>query len=178
MGLSVLPHDGSFHDTLAIRSIRHSALDFLLKPFTAQDLDGAIARSLAQRDPPPARIDLLSSNEPSNGRTPGALLIPTRKGDRQVRTQDIVRGESDRNYTWFHLKNGEKLLSSYTLGSYEEFLAESEFIRIHRSQIVNVKHVRSCNAEGLLTMTDETRIEVSRRRKTQVINALRGLKGR
>ena len=112
-------------------------------------------------------------NKPVADAPPPTLLIPTRSGDRRVRTQDIVRCESDRNYTWFHLKNGEKLLSSYTLGSYEEFLAESEFIRVHRSHIVNVKHVKTCSAEGLMTMNDGTGIEVSRRRRTEVVNILR-----
>lgn len=158
----------------AIRAIRYSALDFLLKPFNAEDFDAAIARFRGQRELFPARIDLLLSNKPGQERTPGMLLIPTRKGDRHVRTLDIVRGESDRNYTWFHLKNGEKLLSSYTLGSYEDFLAESEFIRVHRSHIVNVRHVRSCNAEGLVTLSDGTQIEASRRRRTAVLDALRG----
>jgi len=60
-----------------------------------------------------------------------------------------------------------------SIGSYEEFLAESEFIRVHRSHIVNVKHVKSCNSEGLMTMNDGTGIEVSRRRRTEVVNILR-----
>lgn len=157
----------------AIRAIRYSALDFLLKPYTALDFDAAIARFIAQRDLIPGRMEFLLHNKPVADAPPPTLLIPTRSGDRRVRTRDIVRCESDRNYTWFHLKNGEKLLSSYTLGSYEEFLAESEFIRVHRSHIVNVKHVKTCSAEGLLTMNDGTGIEVSRRRRTDVVNILR-----
>ncbi len=158
----------------AIRAIRYSALDFLLKPYTAQDFDAAIARFIAQRELMPARMEFLLGNKTGPEAPPSTLLIPTRSGDRRVRTQDIVRCESDRNYTWFHLRSKEKLLSSYTLGSYEEFLAESEFIRVHRSHIVNIKHVRACDVEGLLTMNDGTVIEVSRRRRTEVVGALRG----
>ena len=157
----------------AIRAIRYSALDFLLKPYSAPDFDAALTRFIAQRDLLPARMEFLLNNKPDAEAAPATLLIPTRSGDRRVRTQDIVRCESDRNYTWFHLKNREKLLSSYTLGSYEEFLAESEFIRVHRSHIVNVKHVKACSAEGLMTMNDGTGIEVSRRRRTEVVNILR-----
>lgn len=157
----------------AIRAIRYSALDFLLKPYSALDFDAAIARFLAQRELQPERMRFLLDNRPDEHDALNSLLIPTRSGDRRVRTRDIVRCESDRNYTWFHLKGGEKLLSSYTLGSYEEFLAETEFIRVHRSHIVNVEHVRSCSSEGSITMSDGTEIEVSRRRRQEVLGIMR-----
>lgn len=165
-------------EAYAIRAIRYSALDYLLKPIKSMELDAAIAHVIAQRDQLPARVDRLLLDRPSQERVPDTLVIVTRKGDRHLRTAEILRCEADRNYTWFHLRRGEKLLSSYPLNTYEEFLAGNEFLRVHRSHIVNVRHVRSCNAKGLLTMTDGTRIEISRRRKTEVISALRGLKGR
>lgn len=161
------------YDKYAIRAIRYSALDYLLKPIQPAEIDAAIAHVLAQRDQLPARVDRLLTEKPSQHHAPGTLVIVTRKGDRHLRTADIVRCEADRNYTWFHLRRGEKLLSSYTLSTYEEFLSENEFLRVHRSHIVNVKHVAACNAEGLLTLNDGTVIEVSRRRKTEVMNALR-----
>ncbi|MEO8588423.1 MAG: LytTR family DNA-binding domain-containing protein [Flavobacteriales bacterium] len=158
-------------DKYAIRAIRYSALDYLLKPIKSDELDAAIAHVLAQRDQLPARLEhLLAQKHPTD--PPNTLVIATRKGDRHLRTRDIIRCEADRNYTWFHLRRGERLLSSYTLSTYEEFLAENEFLRVHRSHIVNVEHVRTCSAEGLLTLNDGTEIEVSRRRKTEVLNAL------
>jgi two-component system LytT family response regulator len=75
----------------AIRAIRYSALDFLLKPYTAQDFDAAIARFIAQRELMPARMEFLLDNKPAAETAPATILIPTRTGDRRVRTQDIVR---------------------------------------------------------------------------------------
>ncbi len=177
--LDALPHRNfavifiTSFEAYAIRAIRYSALDYLLKPIKSAELDAAIAHVIAQRTLLPSRVDRLLLDRPSQERAPDTLVIVTRKGDRHLRTAEILRCEADRNYTWFHLRRGEKLLSSYPLSTYEEFLAGNEFLRVHRSHIVNVKHVRSCDAEGTLTMADGTRIEVSRRRKTEVMNALR-----
>jgi two-component system LytT family response regulator len=162
------------YEEYAIRAIRYSALDYLLKPIKPAELDAAIAHVIARRDQLPARVDRLLLSKPSKERAPDTLVIVTRKGDRHLRTEEIIRCEADRNYTWFHLRRGEKLLSSYPLSNYEEFLAGNEFMRVHRSHIVNARHVASCSTDGLLTMADDTVIEVSRRRKTEVVSALRG----
>ncbi|MBK8228646.1 MAG: response regulator transcription factor [Flavobacteriales bacterium] len=160
-------------EAYAIRAIRYSALDYLLKPIKPAELDAAIAHVIAQRDLLPARVDRLLLDRPSHERAPDTLVIVTRKGDRHLRTTDIIRCEADRNYTWFHLCRGERLLSSYPLSTYEEFLAEKEFLRAHRSHIINLRHVRSFTSEGLVTMSDGGVIEVSRRRKAEVLEQLR-----
>lgn len=160
-------------DKYAIRAIRYSALDYLLKPIQPAEFDTAVAQFIAQREYLPARLEHLLARKPADTVTPDTLVVATRKGDRHLRTQDIIRCEADRNYTWFNLRRGERLLSSYTLSTYEEFLAENEFLRVHRSHIVNVKHVRSCSADGLITLSDGTELEVSRRKRTEVLNVLR-----
>lgn len=159
-------------DKYAIRAIRYSALDYLLKPIRSAELDASIAHVLAQREQVPSRVDQLLIEKPSE-HPPGTLVIVTRKGDRHLRTADIVHCEADRNYTWFYLDHGEKLLCSSSLNTFEEFLAENEFFRVHRSHIVNARHLRSISPEGLLTMSDGTEIEVSRRRKAEVMKVLR-----
>lgn len=162
------------YEEYAIRAIRYSALDYLLKPVEPAELDAAIAHVIAQRDQLPSRVDRLLLGKPSRDHAPDTLVIVTRKGDRHLRTGEIVRCEADRNYTWFHLERGEKLLSSYPLSNYEEFLARNEFLRVHRSHIVNARHVTACSADGLLTMSDGATIEASRRRKAEVLEALGG----
>lgn len=160
------------HDEYAIRAIRYSALDYLLKPIKASEFDAALGHFIANRAVLPARLDRLVSTTKEKG-APRTLVIPMRDGDRHLPVQDIVRCEADRNYTVFHLKRGERVMSSRTLNSYEEFLAENDFLRVHRSHIVNIAHVRSLDTEDRLCMSDGGKVEVSRRRKAGISGALR-----
>ncbi len=160
------------HDEYAIRAIRYSALDYLLKPIKTSEFDAALGHFIANRAVLPARLDRLVSTTKEKG-APRTLVIPMRDGDRHLPVQDIVRCEADRNYTVFHLKRGERVMSSRTLNSYEEFLAENDFLRVHRSHIVNIAHVRSLDTEDRLCMSDGGKVEVSRRRKASISGALR-----
>lgn len=154
-------------DQYAIRAIRYSALDYLLKPVKADELRQALDRFVLQGSIGTGRIDHLvaqrRAKEPHE-----SIVIVTRHGDRHLRTKEILRCEADSNYTVFHLHNGERLVASYTMASYEEFLAENEFLRIHRRHMVNVKFVTSMERDGRVVLRDGTSLEVSRRRSTEV----------
>lgn len=156
-------------DRYAIRAIRYSALDYLLKPVEADELRQAIARFTAQRQAQPERIrHLLRQGRGSRSRHE-SIVIVTRLGDRQLRTTDIVRCEADSNYTAFHLRNGERLVASYTLASYEDLLSANGFLRIHRSHMVNGRAVERIDREGRVVLRDGTTLEVSRRRRDEVM---------
>lgn len=154
-------------DQYAIRAIRYSALDYLLKPVKADELRQALARFVAQGTARGGRIEHLV--EQRRAKEPHAsIVIVTRHGDRHLRTKEVLRCEADSNYTVFHLHNGERLVASYTLANYEEFLLGNEFLRIHRSHMVNVRHVTSLDRDGRVLLRDGTVLEVSRRRSAEV----------
>lgn len=161
------------YDEYAIRAIRYSALDLLLKPIEAEHLRTAFRRFAETRPSIPQRVNNLLALRRDPHAAPDSLVIVTRHGDRQLRTKHIIRCEAGRNYTWFNLVGKQRLLSSYPLSNYAGFLAGNEFLRVHRSHMVNVKHVVSFAADGALTMSDGSRVEVSRRRRTEVLEALR-----
>ncbi|HEX2616156.1 MAG TPA: LytTR family DNA-binding domain-containing protein [Flavobacteriales bacterium] len=163
-------------DRYAIQAIRYSALDYLLKPVQRAELAAAIDRFTAQRGMQPQRLAHLLEQDRSTHRHE-SIVIVTRLGDRQLHTEDIVRCEADSNYTVFHLRNGERLVASYTMASYEEFLVEHEFLRIHRSHMVNVRSVERIDREGHVMLRDGTRLEVSRRRKEAVLAQWQALRG-
>jgi len=175
--LDALPHRDfgviftTSHDTYAIRAIRYSALDYLLKPIKPSEFDAALGFFIANRAVLPARLERLVSAAREQG-SPRTLVIPMRDGDRHLPVADIIRCEADRNYTVFHLKRGERVMSSRTLNSYEEFLAENDFLRVHRSHIVNKAHVRSVGAMDELLMDDGSKVEISRRRRGEVLSVL------
>ncbi len=161
------------HDAYAIRAIRYSALDYLLKPIKPAEFDAALGHFIANRAVLPARLERLVSERKERG-APQTLVIPMRDGDRHLRVADIIRCEADRNYTLFHLKRGERVMSSRPLATYEEFLSNNDFLRVHRSHIVNVAHIRSVNAVDEIVLSDESRVEISRRRKSEILSALKG----
>ncbi|MBK6626464.1 MAG: response regulator transcription factor [Flavobacteriales bacterium] len=159
------------HDEYAIRAIRYSALDYLLKPIKPSEFDAALGHFIANRAVLPARVERLVSTTKEAG-APRTLVIPMRDGDRHINVADIIRCEADRNYTVFHMARGVRVVSSRTLNSYEEFLAENDFLRVHRSHIVNRMHVQEVTAMDEALMSDGSRVEISRRRKTEILEAL------
>lgn len=159
------------YDAYAIRAIRYSALDYLLKPIKPQEFDAALGHYIAHRAFLPARLDMLVSTHKEK-EAPRMLVIPMRDGDRHLRVDDIIRCEADRNYTLFHLKRGERVMSSRTLQAYEEFLSGNDFVRVHRSHIVNRAHVTGVGALDEVQLSDGSKVEISRRRKTEVLAAL------
>lgn len=82
---------------------------------------------------------------------------------------DIIRLESNLNYTYFILQSGKKELMSYTLAMYSQMLP-NDFIRVNKSCIVNKKFIKSLDErEKKVIMTDKTELVVSRRRWNNVI---------
>ncbi|MBK6777938.1 MAG: response regulator transcription factor [Flavobacteriales bacterium] len=161
------------HDAYAIRAIRYSALDYLLKPIKPSEFDAALGHFIANRALLPARLEQLV-NDRKEKEAPRTLVIPMRDGDRHLHVPDIIRCEAERNYTIFHLKKGERVMSSRTLNSYEEFLSNNDFLRVHRSHIVNVAHIRSVSMMDEIVLSDDSSVEISRRRKTEILSALKG----
>ena len=88
-----------------------------------------------------------------------------------INVQDIIRCESDNNYTKFFLKDNKKLLVSNTLKDYEEILSEYNFARVHQSHLVNLNYVtRLDKRDGFtLIMLDNSQIPVSARKRNQLL---------
>ncbi|AWV99030.1 LytR/AlgR family response regulator transcription factor [Arcticibacterium luteifluviistationis] len=77
---------------------------------------------------------------------------------------EITHFEADVNYTHIHLQNGEQHTVSCTLKRFEEMLENTSFLRIHRSYIVNPRHIKKSNRNEVL-MSDGLRLPVARRRR-------------
>jgi two-component system LytT family response regulator len=94
-----------------------------------------------------------------------------------VKISEIVRLESDVNYTWFFLVNGEKILASKTLKEFEEMLEEYNFYRVHKSHLINLAHLqRYIKGEGgSVVMSDGSEVDVSRRNKEGLMKRLQSI---
>ena len=163
-------------DEFAIRAIRFSALDYLLKPINAEELKQAFARFLEKREKSQTSTALLSNlleniDEQKEGNF--KLAIPTTTGAVFVKISEIVRLEGDSNYTHFYFSNGKKHLSAKTIKEYEEILIHHDFIRLHKSHLVNVTFIKNIANEGKVTLEDGAVIPVSRQRKKEVFEKLK-----
>ena len=161
------------YDQYAIRAIRFSALDYLLKPIDADELKQAVKKAAAEiQFIEKTQVEQLKHNlaDPAED---FKLIVSTSEGSFFIPPADIVYCEGQSNYTWFHLTRNRKMISSKTLKEFENILVEHKFVRIHKSFLVNINYIEKFSAaKTAVILTDKTSLEVSRRRKDEVVNAL------
>ena len=164
------------HDEYAIDAIRLSALDYLLKPIDAEELQNAFKRFVEKERNSPA-IDSLYNNLLYNlhvkDKNDFKLALPTLQGTFFYKPEDIIRLEGEGNYTRFYFVDKTSLLTTYTLKTYEEVLINYGFLRVHKSHLINKSHVVNYMADGMLTLSDLSKVEVSRRRKEDIMEILK-----
>ena len=164
------------YNEYAIQAIRYSAFDYLLKPVDMEELQAAVHRFLHGQEDYCQQYDLLK-NIMHNITAPSAeefrLALPTKDGVHFLSPQDIIRCEAFGNYTKFFATSGKSFLISKTLGEYDSLLSPQQFIRTHKSHLVNKKYISYVDHDGFAVLKDNTKIEVSRRRKEEVMIALR-----
>lgn len=162
-------------DTYAIRAIKYSASDYILKPVDREELEVALNRvrtQLAENGKPDTRLKALLEN--LSNPHPKKLAVPDSGGITFVDLEKIIRCESDGNYTNIHLFDGKKMLASKTLGEFEDLLGEEKFFRVHRSHLINMDHIRKYikGEGGYVELSDGSVIEVSRRKKLQFLEMI------
>ena len=160
------------HDQFAIQAIRFSALDYLLKPIDPDELRAAVLRSLARQSAGNKARQVQNLLQQLKTGAPSRLAVSTNEGVHLLDLAEIIRCEADRNYTLFLLTGNRRLLVSKTLKEFEELLAGRGFLRIHKSHLVNVKFVERLSGKGIVYLKDGTELEVAKRRKAAVQEAL------
>jgi two-component system, LytTR family, response regulator len=160
------------HNEYAIKAIRYNALDYLLKPINPFELQEAIIRYEQQRKDNKGAYEKQLENFLSNKEK--SLAITTYDGVVFLELDQIIRCEADLNYTQFILRDNKRFLSSKTLKEYEDLLeAHANFIRVHRSHLVNMDFVSKYQSDGHLLLKDSSLVPVSRRRKDEVLTCLK-----
>ena len=168
-------------DQYALKAIKFSALDYLLKPIKAGELVHAVkkAENRTTHFQTSQQIHNLLTTLESIPREGHKLAIPFLKETRFINPYEIIYCESINGYTRFHLQTGEELLVSKGIAEYEEILIGYHFIRCHQSYLVNRQFVKSLlkkdNISELL-LVNETRIPVSRLKRDFVKESLGTLK--
>lgn len=162
-------------DHYAIKAFRFNALDYLLKPIDPDELCQAAAKASTtlQKDFNLQLQNLKHYLQPEN-KNHGKIIIKTFDSLYIVPVQDILYCESDSNYTRFHLTRDRQIMVSTTLKDYEDILADSNFFRVHKSFLVNLKYIsRFEKAEGgSVVLEGEVKIPVASRKRDELVHLL------
>jgi two-component system, LytTR family, response regulator len=164
------------YDHYAIKAIKYSALDYLLKPIDPDELIVAIDKMEEKKSDTSRQIsnfELLLSNLKVKGNQV-KIGIPTFEGLRMVSAEEIIRCVADESYTEIILSNGNKLIVSRILKEYEDLLSDLNFFRVHNSCLINLTHVAKYvkGDGGYVIMTNGESVEVARRKKNELLNKL------
>jgi two-component system LytT family response regulator len=165
----------AYHE-YTLQAIRFSAFDYLLKPVDVEELTATVHRYLASRDElafQPEQLRNILHNLQATDPDQFRLAVPSKDGVHFFRPAEIVRLEAFGSYTRIYLTQGRHYLASKSLGEYEELLQTHGFVRTHKSHIVNRLFVSYFDHEGFVVLSDSTRVEVSRRRKEEVMTGLK-----
>lgn len=152
----------------AIKAIKFSAVDYILKPININEFLVAIekvAEKRAYSAVPNRNFETLLEN--LNSASPIKLAIPTSDGMEYLNTKEIIRIEADRSYSWFHLTGKRKILVSRNLKEYQDLLNDRNFFRSHNSHLVNLEHVKKYirTDGGSIEMADGSLVPISRTRR-------------
>jgi two-component system, LytTR family, response regulator len=153
------------YEEYAIKAIKFSALDYILKPFKAAELIQAVEK--AAEKILGGKYNLQYKALLSNLDKIRKIVLRTAESMHVVNVQDIIRLEADCNYTRFFLANGERLLVSKTMKEFDEMLEEAGFFRTHQSHLVNINHIQRYEKAdgGYLVMDDHSTVPISSRKK-------------
>lgn len=155
------------HDEFALRAFRYSAVDYLLKPVDPEDLVSAIHRATQPADTHSRQRQLEQLAYHTQTRSFDRITLSTGNGLLFLQTAEIMHLESQGNYSFVFLENGERHLAAQSLATFEEMLPSPPFFRAHQSHMVNTKFVRKLAKDDgdCLLMTDKSVIPLARRRK-------------
>lgn len=166
------------HAHYALQAFDKFALGYLTKPIAEDKLQAVVEKALQRLQSQQVQSQLsgflshLSSTEAPPATAPlSKIALPTQTGVQFMEAEQIVYAESNGNYTWFHLLDGQKVLVSRQLGEYEKLLPAHLFCRIHDKYLVHLAHLQSYTkgAGGEVTLRNGGVLPVAVRRKDQLL---------
>ncbi|WP_153800177.1 LytR/AlgR family response regulator transcription factor [Foetidibacter luteolus] len=164
------------YDHYAIKAIRYSALDYLVKPVEPDELKSAVDRAVEKRNSSTSKqqFELLMENITLQQKSFKRLAVPSYDGLHFVKIEDIIYLEAHVNYTHIHITNKQKYVVSRTIKDYEELLPADTFLRIHNSYIINKDFVeRYIRGDGgQVVLSNGITLDVSKRKKTEFLKAI------
>lgn len=160
------------YDDYAIKAIKLSALDYLLKPVSTNELKKAIqkAEEVISYENTMIQINALKNNIQNKKNEFEKIVLKTLESVYLIDVNEIIRCESGGSYTYFYMGSGKKITVSKLLKEYDELLQEQGFIRVHQSHLININYIERFDKKegGQLILKDGTGVPVSYRKKEEL----------
>ncbi len=147
------------YNEYAVKAFKLSAVDYLLKPISGEDLEQAVERF--EKRFFMQKREVLSAGIDSND---NKIAIPVGQSIKFIDLDEVIYLKAENTYTEIHLQNNTKLLVSRTLKNFEEVLARNKrFFRCHKSYIINRSYVLDYvkSDGGYLVLKPKTHIPIS-----------------
>lgn len=172
------------YDNYALRALKASAVDYLLKPIDIEDLKSGVEKALnwkknnalnkSKTDNYSDKLNSLEENL-NNIDKISKINLPNSNGFQILDINSILYVVADSNYSVFHLKNQKRIVVSKHLKEYEEILENSGFCRIHKSTIINLSYLTGySNKNGFVVhLIDNSEHTVSRRRASEFLETIK-----
>ncbi len=166
------------HEEYILRALRYSAVDYLLKPIDEDELMAAVEQAERRKNEKYQKNNIKNLIKEYFSGTPNAMnniCIPTSRGFQVIKLEDIVCCEANNTYTIIYMANNDQVLSTKPLADYDLTLSDSGFVRVHKSWLVNLKHVKEYRRGegGVVILTGDKAVDVSRRKKEFFLNELK-----
>ena len=165
-------------NSYALKAFKYSAIDYLLKPVNIDELKAAVkkVKNKVENNNVALRIDSLLNNLKTEKQGQKKIGIYTEEGIVFEEIDNIMYLEAQGSYTVIYIKNGKKETTSKTLKDFEDILPANIFFRIHNSSLININYVKKYykGRGGFIEMDDNTKIEVSQRKKDEFLAKLKG----
>jgi two-component system LytT family response regulator len=161
----------------AIMAIKFSALDYILKPIDAEELKTALQNALDTIDFKKEETQYEALTHNLNANQKRKLVLKTQESVHVVDLSEIIRCEADKNYTFFYLNSGKKILVSRTLKDFELLLANHGFFRVQQSHLINLEYIERYDKSegGSVIMKDGAAVPLSTAKKEQFFQILENL---
>jgi len=161
----------------AIKALNLSAAYYILKPIDIDELVFAVKKIAERKKEGEANFHtkILMENIKSTSIQNKKIVLPQMDGFEVVNINDILRAEANDNYTNFYLTSGKTFLVSKTLKHFDDLLCEFDFIRIHKSHLVNLQYITKYikGKGGQVRMSDDSFVDVSATRKKELLERFR-----
>src|SRR6187551_2772957 len=159
----------------ALKAIKFSAIDYLLKPIDIDDLQKAVAKiETKQNHSITSRLTQLIQNLHVGSSENYKLALPTTEGLTFIKINDVMYCKASGSYTEIFMDDGKKHLVSRPLKEYDDLLSSHTFFRIHHSYLINLNCIKSYvrGEGGHVIMNDNSALDVSRRKKEAFIQRI------
>jgi len=166
------------HNNFTLQAFRYSAVDYLLKPIDEDLLADAVKRAVKKIDDSSINSNiktLLHNIQKTNSSQEAKLCIPSLRGFQVVDLKDILYCEAAGSYTNFYFSNAKSYCSAKPIYEYEEILSDAGFVRIHKSYLVNLLHIKEYvrGEGGVVILSNNAEVEVSRRKKDLFLSRMK-----